>query len=80
MTESINWGGISALAGIFGVVEVAALLVFVGLQIMWNTQATKVATVQNIVSDLRASNFQVCAGGDFSKILYDSWVHTGIAA
>ena len=80
MAESINWGGVSALAGNFWVVAVAALLVFVGLRIMRNTQATKVATVRNIMSALRASNFQVSAGGDFSKILYNGWIHTGIAA
>ena len=76
--ESINWEAISALAEIIGVVAVAASLVFVGLQIMWNTQATKVAVVQNITSDLITLNFQVGADGDFSKILYNGWIHPGL--
>ena len=76
--ESINWEAISALAEIIGVVAVAASLVFVGLQIMRNTQATKVAAVQNITSDLITLNFQVGADGDFSKILYNGWIHPGL--
>ena len=76
--ESINWEAISALAEIIGVVAVAASLVFVGLQIMRNTHATKVAAVQNITSDLITLNFQVGADGDFSKIFYNGWVHPGL--
>ena len=75
--EAINWEAVTALSEVIGVIVVVASLIFVGLQIRQNAQATKVATVQNITSDLRHFNFQVGANGEFADILYKGWLHPG---
>jgi hypothetical protein len=75
--EAINWDAIAALSEAIGVIVVVGSLIFVGLQIRQNAQATKVATVENITSDLRAFNFQVGADSEFAETLYQGWFHPG---
>jgi len=75
--EAINWEAIAAISEVIGVIFVVASLIFVGFQIRQSAQATKVATVENITSDLRAFNFQVGASSEFAEILYQGWFHPG---
>jgi len=47
--EAINWDAVGALSEAFGVIAVVASLIFVGFQIRHNAQATKTASVNNIM-------------------------------
>ena len=73
--EPINWEAVSAIAEALGVIVVVASLIFVGFQIRQNTQATKVAAIQNITSDIRAFNYEIGANGEFADIFYNGLIH-----
>ncbi len=47
----VNWDAISALSEAFGVVAVVISLIFVGFQIRQNAQATRAASMNNIMDN-----------------------------
>jgi len=70
--ETINWEAVSAIAELLGVVLVVASLVFVGWQLLQNTQAIKTSTSQSHVDTFMTIAVKVSEEREFATVF-----HTG---
>ena len=67
----VNWQAISALSEASGVIVIAISLIFVGFQIRQNAQATRAASMNNIMENWSDKLLMLSENENFATVLWN---------